>query len=183
MAANQAIKDAPALRERFPSLPGWVNYLPVVLVLIGGGLWVDRKFIAAAPTAGAISPTPITGSALPTAPLPPNLTDYVSGAVATKFLALSKREPTPLQIDLLLHPYIGKRMRLSGTLDTVTILDHQHIQVQMSPIGGYGGSIFVEFPSKWTAQLSLLGRDSTLNVDTLISAGEPTTKLTDGQLF
>lgn len=35
MAANQGIKDAPALRERFPSLnfPSWVNYVPLVLFL------------------------------------------------------------------------------------------------------------------------------------------------------
>ena len=185
MAVNQALKGAPALRSRLPAIPGWVNYLPLALMIIAGGAWAIRATFPTTPKTEVTSMAPSAASNSTTsAPAPPNFTDYAPQAVAVKFLSLNKSgvSPTPLQLDLLLRPYIGKRMRLSGTIDSISVEQDGSLQVQLSPQGAEGGSFFVIFPKKWTPQLSNFGTGATMNIDVLISDGEPPA-LTDGELF
>jgi hypothetical protein len=160
------------------------------LVLVAGGLWINRHFLSPAPpTAGAVSAPGIAASAPPSAPTssatttqPSNSTDYVPEGFAEKFLSLHKTDPTPLQVDLLLRPYVGKRMRVSGILESVIIHGDGSLLVLVRPAGGASGYFVVAFLKKWTPQLGVLGAGSPVNVDMLIAEGEPPA-LTDGQLF
>jgi len=171
MAGNQAIKDAPKLRALVPRGFGWVNYLPLVLVLLAGGLWVVRKW----------SPPPTPPAQVAASAPPINGADYAPPSVSDKFTALySGTPPTDLQVDLLLRPYIGKRIRFSATMATVSMGGNGILTVQLS-IGEIAW-FFVDFPAKWQAQLSVISPGTKVNVDAMIADGKPA-HLTDGALF
>ena len=114
------------------------------------------------------------------APSPPNSDRYVSQSVAGKYISLLQSNGTALQIDLLLRPYIGKKMRLSGRLLNTDILNDE-IKVQVEVPASYE-SYFVSFSRKWSAQLSTLSRNSRFQVDVTITQNEKSIIFSDGEL-
>src|SRR3569623_703173 len=49
-------------------------------------------------------------------PSPPDTLEFGPRSVAERYLAMKRARATPLQLELLLRPYVGKLQRLVGTL-------------------------------------------------------------------
>jgi hypothetical protein len=114
------------------------------------------------------------------APEPPNSADYVPRSVAERFLALKHENATPLQINHLLQPYVGKHIRLAADLLNAE-MQGGHVWVQLDPGGAGRGSLFVSFNPRWAEQLSVIPRGQRIEFDVMIGEGNPP-ELVDGGL-
>lgn len=101
LAGNQALKDAPFLTLRFPSLkpPGWLSYVPLIFVILAGGIYGARQLAGDGGSA--------TGNAEASAN--PVVTGFPAERVKGFF-----QGRTTAEAERMAAPYIGARATIRG---------------------------------------------------------------------
>lgn len=125
-------------------------------------------------------PKPLARGKSGSAPEPPNSGDYVPSSVAERFLALKRENATPLQINHLLQPYAGKRIRLAADVRYAD-MHRDYVWVQLDQGGVGRGLLYVSFKPRWAEQLSVISPGQRIEFDATISKDNPP-ELVDGGL-
>lgn len=117
MAANQAVKDATDLKERWPWLrfPGWANYAPLVLIFVAGCVHSAKLVIPGSVVQISSSPLPS-----PQSPSPEKLSSPVSitGLSADRVMGFYEGR-TNAEAQLLAAPFVGVTAKITGRVKDI----------------------------------------------------------------
>jgi hypothetical protein len=119
MAVNQGIKDSHFVRQALPRLriPGWINYVPLLLFVIGAGFLVYQRqpFVRPAPSQASAAAKPIPPAVKPAPPIvrlvPPPV---LKGSVTLAWVRQVLESQSPANAEITLGRYLGTPMRVSG---------------------------------------------------------------------
>jgi hypothetical protein len=113
MAVNQGIKDSHFVRQALPRLriPGWINYLPLLLFIVGAGFLFYQKQPPVQP--------PPSKAEVPTKPVPQPVVRLVpppvlKGSVTLAWVRQVLETQSPPNAEITLGRYLGTPMRVSG---------------------------------------------------------------------
>lgn len=157
----------------FPNLTiGAWNYLPLIVLVLGGLVWLYRGLRDARPAARPVAvPTSpqraqnrlTHATPAPSKPAPPATEDrdFIENTTFPKIVARLAGK-TDLQKQALAKPYIGKWMRSRGTFRDVTSTRKEQ---WLAFIEIDGESIAFLFDNDWLSQLSAIGVGDEVVID------------------
>lgn len=122
MAVNQGIKDSHFIRQALPNLrvPGWINYLPLLLFVAGAGFLLYQKHPFAGPMPSQIpatsKPSAPTVKADPSPPVRLVPPPVLKGSVTLAWVGQVLKTQSAPQAEATLSKYLGTPMRVSGEI-------------------------------------------------------------------
>jgi hypothetical protein len=160
VATDTGLRLSPDLAAHFPTIHSpWWGFAPAALVVISTLILLLREFVFSRPS--DVVPYKVTDSSLSKAseavPAAKGERIFVNEKVTPDYLQDFFRDHTAMQAENLLKPFVGKWMKVSGSITNVTgFSSGVTLAVRESNKGLIG--LFLYFGTEWIDHLAILRR-------------------------
>lgn len=165
-ALQQALKDAPDVIAS-PLVPdmttGAWNYLPIILISMAASVWIWERFFRLGESITGTAPKAPTSDPASTAQR-----EYIEEGVTYPDLLSRLKGKTDLQRETLAQPFLGKWLKIEGTLSNVSSALNGGVYATIDLLGDTW--VLCTFDSKWRETISAVHVGDTVTIEGCIKS-------------